>query len=203
MKHFFTTVILASFAVVAASAQDVSRTENAGADNAARFVSVDKTSTGATVLQVKYPWRIHDKASIEVRLVTDKKDYGARVRPLRFAMLRFDDDATHRILRTLDESIDHPSKWKTKAGDLDWEIIGRANHLGHAAEWFVHTPPKDSSVVGTTAVFFPPDPWAIGDRLLSLDLPREAFAEEGKLYIWFLRGDRVLWQEELMWPGQK
>ena len=72
----------------------------------------------------------------------------------------------------------------------------------HDAGRTAETPEKNSSLIGTTAVFYPPDAWAINDRLLLLDLPRDSFDKPGKLYIWFLRGDRILWQEELMWPGQ-
>ena len=155
------------------------------------------------MLSIKYPWRIHEKASLEVRLVADKKDFAARVRPLRFTLIHFDADTQRRILSTFDQSLEHPADWKAEAGGLKWEVIGHGNHLGHAAEWFVNTPEKNGSLIGTTAVFYPPDAWATGDRLLLLDLPRDSFDQPGKLYIWFLRGDRILWQEELMWPGQK
>ncbi len=152
---------------------------------------------------VRYPWRVHEKASIEVRLITDKKEFAARVKPLRFAMIRFNDETTRRILKTFDESVDHPSEWKTESGGLQWEIIGHSNHFGRAAEWFVNTPLKNGSLVGITAAFHPLDPWEVNDRLLALDLPRRGFDQPGKLYVWFLRGDRILWQEEVMWPGQK
>jgi hypothetical protein len=203
MKHLFAALLLASFTAGILRGQDVGPAEIAGETKTTNLVSVDKTSTGATVLLVNYPWRVHDKASIEVRLVTDKRDFAARVKPLRFAAIRFDDESTHRILRTFDESVERPSELKLESAGLQWQVIGHSNHLGRAAEWFVHTPPKNSSVIGTTAVFFPPDPWGMGDRLLMLDLPQMAFAESGKLYVWFLRGDRILWQEDLMWPGQK
>ena len=118
-------------------------------------------------------------------------------------MIHFDADTQRRILSTFDQSLDHPAAWNTEAGGLKWEIIGHGNHLGHEAAWFVDTPEKNGSPIGTTAVFYPLDPWATGGRLLILDLPRDAFEQPGKLYVWFLRGDRILWQEELMWPGQK
>ena len=169
---------------------------------AAVKVVVDKTKTGENVLVVQYPWQIHAKASIEVRLITDQKDFDARVRPLRFATIRFEPDAERRVFSTFDEALARPSEWKADAGGLKWEVIGHANHLGRAAVWFVNTPEKGGSLVGTTAAFHPLDAWAISDRLLMLDLPRGRFSQPGKMYIWFLRGDRILWQEELIWPGQ-
>ena len=41
----------------------------------------------------------------------------------------------------------------------------------------------------------------LGDHLLSLDLPRDRFAQAGLLHVWFLRSNRVLWEETLPWPG--
>jgi len=37
--------------------------------------------------------------------------------------------------------------------------------------------------------------------MLNLDLPPEYFAEPGMLFVWFLRGEKVLWQEVEAWPG--
>ena len=203
MKYLFAALMLALFTAGMLRGQEVSNAESSDQSKAANFVSVEKTSAGENVLVVAYPWRVHEKTSLEVRLVTDKKDFSARIKPLRFAIVRFEDEVKRRILTTFDDSIDHPSDWTTEAGGLKWEVIGHSNHLGHAAEWFVHTPVKDDSLVGNTVAFSPLDPWAVGDRLLMLDLPRKSFDQPGKLYVWFLRGDRIVWQEELMWPGQK
>jgi hypothetical protein len=203
MKNLIATLMFAFFTAGFLRGQELPKTESVDQPKTTNYVSVDKTPAGENVLLISYPWRTHAKASVEVRLITDKKDFDARVKPLRFAMVRFDDDTNRRILSTFDEAVDRPSTWKAEAGGLKWEIIGHSNHFGRAATWFVNTPVKDGPHVGITAAFYPPDPWAINDRLLSLDLPRDGFDQPGKLYIWFLRGDRILWQEELVWPGQK
>jgi hypothetical protein len=197
------TVIFALFTAAILHGQEVPKTEQAGPDSAGRYVSIDKIKTGENVLVVRYPWRVHEKASIEVRLITEKKDMDARVRPLRFATLHFGDDAERRILRASDNALAHPSDGTAEAGGLTWRIVARGNHLGRAAVWFVNAAKKDSSLPGTAAALSPLDPWAIGDRLLMLDLPHDSFAQPGKLHVWFLRGERILWHEELSWPGQK
>ena len=47
-------------------------------------------------------------------------------------------------------TLEHPADWKAEAGGLKWEVIGHGNHLGHEAEWFVNTPEKNGSLIGTT-----------------------------------------------------
>jgi hypothetical protein len=194
-KPMIAALIFAIFAAGSVRAQEAIKDT--------KYVAVDKTKSGENVLTVNYPWGVHEKASIEVRLITDKKDFAARVRPLRFAMIRFDDVTKRHFLKTFDESIEQPSDWMAQGGGMRWQIIGENNHFDRKAMWFVNTPAKDSSIVGTTAAFSPLDPWAVSDRLLQLDLPRAQFEQPGKMYVWFLRGDRILWQEEVQWPGQK
>jgi hypothetical protein len=202
MKHFIATSIFVFFTVGVLRGQDASKTEDADQSKAPNYVSVDKISTGENVLLVKYPWSVHDKASIEVRLITEKKDLRANIRPLRFSMIRFDDNIQRRIYRTFDDSLNQPSDWKTETGGQNWQIIGHGNHLNRQAEWFVNTPKEKAAILGITAAFYPLDPWAEGDRLLMLDLPRDSFDQPGTMYVWFLRGDKILWREELDWPGQ-
>jgi hypothetical protein len=203
MKYFLAPLIFAFLFLGVLRAQELSQPANADPTATPKYVTVDRLKTGENLLLVKYPWRIHDKASIEIRLITEKNDLAARVRPLRFATLQFDPTTEARIYSAFDKSLVRHADWNAEAGGLNWQIIARSNHLGRAAEWFVHVPNKDSAFIGTAAAFHPLDPWAIGDRLLMLDLPRDTFDPPGKLHVWFLRGERILWHEELMWPGRK
>ena len=52
-------------------------------------------------------------------------------------------------------------------------------------------------------MFLQLDSWAINDQMLSLDLARHVFIKSGKLFVWFLRGDKVLWEEKIDWPGYR
>jgi hypothetical protein len=36
-----------------------------------------------------------------------------------------------------------------------------------------------------------------------LDLARDEFAKSGTLFVWFFRGDQVVWEEQIRWPGYK
>jgi hypothetical protein len=46
-------------------------------------------------------------------------------------------------------------------------------------------------------------PWRIDDRTLSIDFPPDYFDKPGKMRVWFLRGDKIIWDDELSWPGRK
>jgi hypothetical protein len=203
MKHFIPTLLIAFFSAGILGAQVVPDSDNSEQPNGAKCVSLQKTKTGESLLVINYPWRTHKKTSIEVRLIPDKKDFEARVKPLRFSSIRFDDDTQRHIFHSFDEALVRSSDWKAEGGGLQWQVIGRANHRGHEAVWFVNSPKDEKSPPGTTAAFYPLDPWAINDKLLMLDLPRNSFDQPGKMYIWLLRGDQIIWQEDLMWPGKK
>jgi hypothetical protein len=47
------------------------------------------------------------------------------------------------------------------------------------------------------------DTWAVDRETLSLDLAKDEFAKSGRLYIWFFRGDQIVWEEQIRWPGYK
>jgi hypothetical protein len=51
------------------------------------------------------------------------------------------------------------------------------------------------------AVYLQLDTWAVDPETLSLELARDEFANAGTLFVWFFRGDRAVWQEQIRWPG--
>ena len=92
---------------------------------------------------------------------------------------------------------------------IDFHIIARRNSLGRPAVLVV---PEDKATklhgkeaeftAAIRAVFPLLDAWAVNDRLLTLDLPRDSFSQRGQLHVWFLRGSRVMWEETVAWPGK-
>ena len=56
-------------------------------------------------------------------------------------------------------------------------------------------------VPGAMAVFCFLESWSVDKNWLCLDLPRSHFSQAGELYVWFLRGDRIVWEQKLHWPG--
>jgi hypothetical protein len=170
--------------------------------SASQYVSIDASTRGENRLLVRYPWTVHEKASIEIRLISDAKDFSARAKPLRFAA-HFDADAQKAVYRMEDEALTRPGKEKIRLGDMDWTIVAERNHLGNAAVWAINRQAVEHGSAGTTAALYNLAPWRIDDRTLSIDFPPEYFDKPGKMRVWFLRGDKIIWDDELSWPGRK
>jgi hypothetical protein len=197
------TTLFAFFAAGLLSGQENPASAEAEKSSAPNYVSINRSSSGENMLLVKYPWSTHAKASIEVRLVTEKKDYSARAKPTRFMANYFNAETAKHVFRLEDEALKRPANEKIEAGGMKWDIIGHSNHLGQAAVWIVNKLDPENDATGAAAVLCKPDPWSINDRTLLIDLPREFFDKPGKMYVWFLRGDQILWQNEVMWPGRR
>ena len=91
-----------------------------------------------------------------------------------------------------------------------FRIVARRNSLGRPAALVIPEDKGDEkraeepgSAAPRRAVFLLLDCWAVNDRLLNLDLPRDTFSEPGLLHVWFMRGERVMWEETVPWPGRK
>ena len=79
--------------------------------------------------------------------------------------------------------------------------MGAKNSLGRTAVSVVPYNEGEDPEQRPGAVFLQLDAWSINDHSLSLDLPREVFKAKGTLFVWFLRGEKVLWEERISWPG--
>ena len=164
-------------------------------------VSLVKRRDGDQALVISYPWRIHRRPSVEVRLVTGKDPGTAVVRPLFFVKQYLRGEVAATLYRCEDKATSTGVRESVKAEGAQFEVIGRQNWLGRPAVCVVHGFPEDKPAPGAAAVFCLLSPWAIDERLLYLDLPREDFAKPGTLHVWFLRDDAVLWREVVQWPG--
>ncbi len=194
---------LASSAIAAEPAAPV-----AAPAAATSFASIVRQRSGLRTLAIDYPWKIHRDASVEVRLVTDDNAASALVSPLYFVSEYFKGDVARKVYHCLDAAADRERSESFLQDKTEFKIIGRRNSLGRAA---VLVNPQDKSkrlhgkephfVASSKAIFLLLDCWAVNDKLLTLDLPRESFAKSGQLHVWFLRGGRALWEETLAWPG--
>jgi len=62
---------------------------------------------------------------------------------------------------------------------------------------------SDDQSAYPAAAYLQLDTWAVNQETLSLDLARDEFVQSGTFFVWFFRGDRVVWQEQIRWPGYK
>lgn len=166
-------------------------------------ISLMERRSGDRVLLVGYPWKVHRRPSVEVRLVTDKDADASKLRPLFFAHEYFEGEVRVSVYQCEDEAASVPVRKSVTLEEVAFEILGRRNSLGRPSACVVHRFPTDDPAPGAAAVFCLLRPWALDTRLLQLDLPREYFAGRGKMHVWFLRGGRILWHQTLDWPGHE
>jgi len=171
--------------------------------SASSYISVSRQTTGQCSLLIDYPWQVYAKPSVEVRVVTDDKASTVLPRPLFFAAGLMKGEIEVKISKCLQAAYDTGLSQRITADNLEAEIFGRRNSLGKPS---VCVASKEKTKAGAAApsawaAFCLLDCWATNRHSLCLDLPREYFAKPGKLQVWFLRGDVVLWEEQLDWPG--
>ena len=166
------------------------------------FVSLVQTRIGQQTLVVDYPWKVHDRPSVEVRLVTKKAKDPREARPLFFVGEHFKGEVSLKVYDCLDAAAAVGTTKPLKVGDIEMEIVGRRNSLGKPAVSIVRKIAADEDPApGSGVVFCQLPAWSANRAMLCLDLPREYFAESGQLYVWFLRGKKVLWEQRVDWPG--
>jgi hypothetical protein len=196
------TILLLSQAVGPAAAQPPG---NLGPGirrpNVTRGVSLGRRPSGEPFLAIHYPWKVHAQPSVEVRLVTGEDPDPSGIRPLFFIKEFMKGEVSVKIYRAEDEAAGAGAKLPLKEKEIDFEILGRRNSLGKPAVCVARRVPGDDPAPGTGVVFCRLPSWSVNKRLLWLDLPREYFAEPGKIHVWFLRADKVLWAEQVDWPG--
>jgi hypothetical protein len=163
--------------------------------------------SGRRTLAVDYRWKVHADASIEVRLVAAGAD-GSLAAPVYFLSEYFRGDVRLKTYHCHTAADKEETTDSFVRDNTEFKIVGRRNSLDRPA---VLVLPRDQAkkahggnpefVVTPKAVFLLLDSWAVNDHLLALDLPREEFSEAGTLHVWFLRSERVLWEETVRWPG--
>jgi len=195
----------------AANASDADST----ADDAANVVKQTPHKTGARptsmavtagpgglkMLTIHFRWSLFPKASIEVRLVPGPELKGVTVAPIYFS-----EHLKDTVRDALYTCLDHPSEGGgTHSFTKDkvvYKMIGRRNSLGNQGVHVqAHREDSDVPEANPAAAYLQLDTWAVDKETLSLDLARDEFARSGTLFVWFFRGNEVVWEEQIRWPG--
>ena len=167
-------------------------------------VSLVRDPGGRQVLIVAYPWKVHARPSVEVRLLSPGEADDERVQPMYFRWKHMKGDTTAAVYRCQDRCDDAPVRAAVPVGDEELEVLGQRNSLGKpavaVARW-TNTDPKVRLEPGAAAAFPLLDAWSVDEKLLYLDLPDDYFAAPGAVRVWLMRDDRVVWSEKLEWPG--
>jgi hypothetical protein len=164
-------------------------------------ISIVRQVTGQRALMIDYPWQVHAKPSVEIRLVTGDQADTSAVRPLFFVAEMMKGEVLVKVQQCLQAAFEAGTTRQVSKDGVDLDILGRRNSLGQPAVCVAARTKKDDPAPGVSGVFCLLDSWAKDRHTLCLDLPQEYFDKPGDLYIWFLRGDTVLWRDRADWPG--
>ena len=195
------TVALLTWASVSAAAQPPPAEPPTPKPRRISYVSIMKARTGRQALVVNYPWKVHARPSVEVRLVTTGEADPPAIRPSFFVEEYMNGEVRLKIYRAQDEAARAGAAMPLTENEIDFEILGQRNSLGKPAVCVARRLPRDDPAPGTGVVFCLLPSWAVNKALLHLDLPREYFEEAGKIHVWFLRGNEVLWKDKVDWAG--
>jgi hypothetical protein len=177
-------------------------TDLAGAATQPAFrVAVVDMLTGERSLVVEYPWTVHARPSVEVRLVAGAEEGPPQARPMYFVEKLLHGAVTRHVCDCLADADGVPIAKAFTEGQQHFTILGRPNSLGKPAVCVARKTRGHETSSGAAAVFCLLSHWAGNERTLHLDLPEQFFSQPGRLHIWFLRKDTVLWQHQLDWPG--
>jgi hypothetical protein len=164
------------------------------------FVATERT--GRRTLSIDYRWQMHPKASVEVRLVpSERAARGTTVVPVCFAGEQMKGKIQEKVYKCLDSAETQDMVESFTKDKMVYRIVGAKNSLGRAAVYVLPYNEGEEPEQRPGAVFLQLDAWSLGDHELSLDLPRDVFKAKGLLFVWFLRGEKVLWEEKVAWPG--
>ena len=223
MRFWIAVVVLLTAGLGQAEAQQTSGYPAEGLPDLARapirvggpFATTLRDLSGDPILVIHYPWTAHARTSIEVSsLPTESAEAPhsaelrpsavelSEVRPLYFFARSFKGQNTVAIYECQDGSAELPTKVNLVDAGTDYQVLGRRNALGKPSVLVASKTRIDAiSKVVDRAVFCLLDAWAVDRQLLQLELPQAYFATPGRIRVWLLRGDAVIWSEDLAWPG--
>ncbi len=174
----------------------------AGAENARREIEVS-TAAGEPVLQVRYAWRELSRPSVQIARVEES---GEPAQPIPL-----DDQQAEELWRSQvarlnkpvypssPELVEHSVTFLDRGNGELITVRGRKNLLGKASAYAV------DEQAGSPVICYLLDRWADEQGVLHFALTdfdlTDAFKKPGKLRVWMVSEEQVVWEETVDWPG--
>jgi hypothetical protein len=159
---------------------------------------------GRKVLNIHFRWSLFPDSRIELRLVPDAED---KDKPVAAAPVYFHEHLKKKIRDDLYDCLDHPDNGgKIHSFTEDktiYKMIGSQNSVGNQGVRVQVSRENPKPSDWPAAVYLQLDAWAVDKDTLSLDIARDEFPKPGTLFVWFFRGSKVVWEEQVPWPGYK
>ncbi len=168
-------------------------------------LSIMRQPDGDPILVVKYPWRQHRHASLEMRLLEDDHRDPSVWKPIFFVGNFLNDEALKAIYYCQDAANNLPAKATftkgTEKEKVDFEVAGRRNFLDRPAVVTACESKLEGPRGGTRLIYWPLEDWAVNRDTLWLELPKKEYTKPCRFRVWFLRDDDIVWSETFAWPG--
>ncbi len=168
-----------------------------------KYLEVIREGRSPPVLAIHYPWSVHLRPSVELRVLADDEADDSAIRPLAFVESYLKGDVTDAVYEARDRSWDLPHQKTLTVRGREIEVLGHRNRLGKPAVTVVFAAKAPPAETVPRAVFYLLDGWAFDRRTLRLELPDAHFAKPSRLRVWFFRDGDVVWSETVQWPGAK
>lgn len=171
-------------------------------------ISVVRQANGEPVLLINCPWRKYQRPSIQISLVLDDKVDLSSLQPLRV-----NDVAADALWKIQIASINKPTHAASRELVKNTTAFIEYNDgklLKHRARENSQGKPAAYALeeqLGTLLVFYRLEPW-LDDRgtfrlaLADIDLPSK-FASPGRIQVWLLSEEKVVWSADAKWPGKQ
>jgi hypothetical protein len=156
---------------------------------------------GDLVVSIAQPWRSYRRPSVEVCLLPGDWPENSKLHPLYFVKQTLKGEVTVAVYHCQDRADGVPQRTSLKEHDLEFELFGQRNALGKAAVCVACRTETPDHKLLPRAVYCLPEYWASEDGVLYLSLPKDYFGASGKLVVWLLREDSVVWSDTIRWPG--
>lgn len=202
-RQLLSALVLLAFASVALADEKIPVFE----DRPNPDVRLLQDHDGDLILAIKRPWKSFTLPSIEVCLLPNDMPQTAPLHPMYFLSNHLRGEVTANLYRTLDQADEIPVRQPFTDKGIEFEWVGHRNSLGKAAVCVAcrtEPPQKRSSEDKTMlsrATFCLLNYWSVERDGLYLDLPADYFSAPGRLRIWLLRDNQIVWSDTIRWPG--
>jgi len=157
--------------------------------------------SGELILAIHHPWKPYSNPSLEVCLLPEDEREAEKIRPMYFTSRFLKGRVTVGVYHCLDRADSVATRTPLTEGGISFEILGNRNSLGKPAVCVACRTELDRQRTLPRVTFCLPEHWALEEKTLYLDLPPDYFAAAGKLRVWLLRDNSIVWTETIRWPG--
>ena len=178
-------------------------------------IDIVRMPGGLKALNIHFRWSLYPNSSVELRLVPGEEQKGETASPVYFS-----EHLKGKVRDSMYTCLDHTGEggyvYSFSKDKVAYKMMGRRNSLDKQSvhvqilpeeEKGVETKPDKAAAkaenVTPAAAYLQLSSWSVDAETLSLDLARDEFAKPGTLFVWFFRGDKLVWDEQLRWEGYK